>query len=71
MADLNSIRRCILDMPAQDVMDIHLSIRASRRISKRPFKKRKTPERSNVSKVLSMVDGMNEGELSLFMERLK
>lgn len=71
MADLLSLRKSILTLPASEVMEIHRQIRESRKTIKKPRTKAGAKRKSVKKTLLSALDGMSGGELDELIKELE
>jgi len=71
MATLADIRPSILNLPADEVMEIHLAIRTSRRTPKKSQTKAKAKRVTERKGLMKLLDGMSSEEMDTILAKFK
>jgi len=71
VATLKDIRPSILDLPANEVMEIHRKIRESRRTPKKARSKAKARRTMEKKKILSVLDSLSVDDMNTLIKQLE
>ena len=69
--ELSSIRPSITSMSMEEQIDIHVEVRRSRKIPKKPTTKKKTSERKDRSALTSAIGQLTDDQRQALIDKLK